>query len=328
VSKLFILCLVLLAGCSQPELVVINGNTMGTTYSVKVVAAKVDEAALKAQIDARLLAVNNLMSTYIADSELSRFNSAPVGEWFAISDETMAVVQLAGEIATLSAGSFDVTVGPLVNLWGFGPNPGPDHVPAAHEIEAVLANIGFRHLSLKPGAMRRETDLYVDLSAIAKGYGVDQLAELLVTQGFANYLVEIGGELRASGHNVRAEPWRIAVEVPDTRQRAPYQVIELQDMGMATSGDYRNYFERDGVRYSHTIDPADGYPIRHNTASVTVLAPTTARADALATAINVMGAERGLALAEAQGLAVFVILKHADGFEARHSSAFAPYLTH
>jgi thiamine biosynthesis lipoprotein len=330
VSKLFILCLLLLAGCSQPELVVIHGNTMGTTYSVKVVADDVDdvdEVALKAQIDARLVDINNLMSTYIPDSELSRFNRAPVGEWFAISDETMAVMQLAAEIATLSAGSFDVSVGPLVNLWGFGPNPGPDHVPAPEQIQAVLANIGFRHLSFKPGAMRRETDLYVDLSAIAKGYGVDQLAELLSAQGLAHYLVEIGGELRASGSNVRQEPWRIAVELPEASQRAPYKVIELQNMGMATSGDYRNYFEQDGVRYSHTIDPVDGYPIRHNTASVTVLAPTTARADALATAVNVMGAERGLALAEAQGLAVFVILKHPDGFEARHSSAFAPYLT-
>jgi len=138
--------------------------------------------------------------------------------------------------------------------------------------------------------------------------------------------VEIGGELRSKGANAQEEPWRVAVELPESNQRMPYRIVELMDMGMATSGDYRNYFERNGVRYSHTIDPATGYPIHHNLASVTVLAPSAALADGLATAINVMGADRGLALAEAQGLAVFVILKQDTGFEAQYSTAFGPYL--
>ena len=168
--------------------------------------------------------------------------------------------------------------------------------------------------------------MYVDLSAIAKGYAVDQLAELLDGHGIQHYLVEIGGELRSKGANAQEEPWRVAVELPESNQRMPYRIVELMDMGMATSGDYRNYFERNGVRYSHTIDPATGYPIHHNLASVTVLAPSAALADGLATAINVMGADRGLALAEAQGLAVFVILKQDTGFEAQYSTAFGPYL--
>jgi thiamine biosynthesis lipoprotein len=317
----------MLIGCGGPQPVSISGQTMGTTYSVKVVGAVVDQQQLAAVIEKRLLRINQLMSTYIPESELSQFNAAPTEIWFDISPETQAVIELATETSALSLGSFDITVGPLVNLWGFGPQQIPDHVPSLAEIDGIRNRVGFEHLQIRPGALRKDAALYVDLSAIAKGFAVDEIVGLLEAQGLNDYLVEVGGELRARGNNPAGQTWRVAIELPDANQRRPYQVVELADMGMATSGDYRNYFERDGLRYSHTIDPATGAPIRHNLASVTVLAKSTARADAMATAINVMGAERGLALAEAQGLAVFAILKQPEGFEAKYSTAFAPYLS-
>jgi thiamine biosynthesis lipoprotein len=322
-----LLCMAMLVGCAQPQVVSLSGQTMGTTYSVKVVGATIDQQQLAAVIDERLQQINQLMSTYISASELSQFNDAPLDEWFDVSPETQAVIELAKDISTLSDGSFDVTVGPLVNLWGFGPQHIPDHVPSMAEIDDVRERVGFGFLQVREGALRKEAALYVDLSSIAKGFAVDEIVRLLEARELNDYLVEVGGELRARGKNPGGKIWRVAIELPEAGQRMPYQVVELADMGMATSGDYRNYFERDGVRYSHTIDPATGYPIRHNLASVTVLAKSTARADAMATAISVMGADPGLALAEAQGLAVFVILKTPEGFEAKHSTAFTPYLS-
>ncbi|MCB1644396.1 MAG: FAD:protein FMN transferase [Pseudomonadales bacterium] len=323
---LVILCLVVLSACQKAEPVVIHGNTMGTTYSVKVIGADVDAELLKAKIDSVLESVNDSMSTYRDNSELSRFNKAPVNEWFTVSEGLMSVILSAREIWTLSAGRFDVTIGPLVNLWGFGPDASQDKVPSPDTLAAARARVGMAHLQSRPGALLKQTDIYVDLSAIAKGYGVDQVAGLLEAEGLGNYLVEVGGELRARGHNAAGKIWQIAIELPDAHQRMPYRVVPLQDMAMATSGDYRNYFERDGVRYSHTIDPQTGAPVTHNLASVTVLASTATMADGLATAINVMGPEQGLAMAERQNLAVFVILKAADGFEARYTRAFAKYI--
>lgn len=319
-------CLLILAGCDNRKLVEIHGETMGTTYSVKVVAKGVDAAALKKQIDGELVHVNGLMSTYIPDSELSRFNASPVGQWFPVSPEMIKVLKLSERVYKLSGGSFDVTVGPLVNLWGFGPTPMRGDVPPDDAIAAAKARVGFTKLSIGDDELRRDADIYVDLSAVAKGYGVDQVAALLDGDGYSNYLVEIGGELRARGKNERGTPWRVAIERPDVADRVPFTALALHDEGIATSGDYRNYFEVDGKRYSHTIDPATGRPITHNLASVTVIAPTTAEADAFATAIDVMGPERGMALAEKQNLPVFVIIKGVDGFIEKHSSAFKAYL--
>lgn len=327
--RLYILLasLVYLTGCGGPELATLQGQTMGTTYTVKVLAAEVDEETLHRDIDEELARINGLMSTYIDDSELSRLNRAPVGEWFEISDDTRRVIELSREIYQISGGSFDITVGPLVNLWGFGPDPVPDQVPSDAEIARALERTGFDLLSMRNNRIRKEGDIYVDLSAVAKGYAVDRVAALVEDGGSGNYLVEIGGELRASGINDRGRPWNIAIEVPEGIQRSVFRTVEVTDRGMATSGDYRNYYEIDGKRYSHTIDPATGRPIKHNLASVTVLAATAARADALATAINVMGPESGLAMAEAQNLAVQVIIKADEGFQERTSSAWEAYVS-
>jgi thiamine biosynthesis lipoprotein len=297
---------------------------MGTTYSVKIVTdvSSLDKERIASEIQARLDEINGLMSTYLPDSELSRFNRAEVGVPFELSEEMRQVLEMAYQINLMSSGKFDVTVGPLVNLWGFGPDPGYQVVPPVSEIENALARVGMNNLSLKGNRLTKLKDTYVDLSAIAKGFGVDEIAALLDQRKLKDYLVEIGGELRARGLNDRGQLWRIAVEKPDVNQRTPFKAVNVRDQAMATSGDYRNYFEIDGQRYSHTLDPTTGYPIDHSVASVTVMAARTAMADGLATAIHVMGAQAGLAMAEQHNLAVLVIIKTDDGFAERYSSTF------
>ena len=319
-------CVLALTGCDRSKLVTIDGQTMGTTYSIKVLAPNVNPAKLKTAIDARLVKVNQVMSTYIPDSELSRFNRSPVGTWFHATPNMMRIIRLSREIYKLSDGAFDVTVGPLVNLWGFGPLPMSGKVPSDKAIAAARARVGFDKLSIGSQELRRNANIYVDLSGVAKGFGVDQVSELLSKRGYKNYLVEIGGELRAHGVNARGNPWRVAIERPDVSERVPFTAIPIENMSIATSGNYRNYFEVDGKRYSHEIDPTTGRPVTHNMASVTVLAPTDARADALATALYVMGPKKAMALANKHHLPVFAILKTAKGFSEIYSSAFKPYL--
>jgi len=320
-------CLLLvLTGCEQgsdrsdERVLALRGSTMGTSYSVQIVEphADLDRDALAEDINARLADINKLMSTYRPGSELSRFNNSNATSWFLVSPQLVAVVETAQAVSEASAGAFDVTVGPLVNLWGFGPTPRAEDIPSAGDIQAARARVGWQQLEVQaqPPALRKSRpDVYVDLSAIAKGYAVDQLAGLLESQGVGDYLVEIGGELRGRGVNGRGEPWRIAIERPDASRRAAFRVVALRDMGMATSGDYRNFVEIGGQRYSHTIDPATGWPVGHRLASVTVLAEDCMQADAWATALLVLGPERGLELAEQLGLAALFIEHAQDGSE-------------
>ena len=298
---------------------------MGTTYSVKVIEP-LDLKEMKARMESRLVEVNALMSTYIESSEISRLNQLPVGSSMPLSPENLQMIALATQLNKESDGRFDVTIGPLVKLWGFGPDPSIYEVPNRIDIDSAREQIGLRHLELAGGQVTKKQPLELDFSAIAKGYGVDELSRLVEQAGGENYLVEIGGELRAKGRNQHGKFWKIGVETPDTARRTPYTSLPLKDMAMATSGDYRNYFEASGVRYSHTIDPSTGYPITHMVASVTVLAKTTAEADGYATAINVMGAEDGLHLAKQINLPVLVILKTTEGFEIITSPAFDTYM--
>ncbi|MBV1879437.1 MAG: FAD:protein FMN transferase [Pseudomonadales bacterium] len=328
VNRIFWL-LLLMSGCTQQTPVSIAGVTMGTTYQLKIVG-QVEVVSLQLEIEAELERINNLMSTYLSESEISRFNRSTIDEPFELAEDNVKLLGLAFELFALSDGKFDVTVGPLVNLWGFG--PGSEQtllspiLPSEAKIAASLRLVGMDELQLDGNKLTRGENIYLDLSAIAKGYAVDRLAALLDSHGFEHYLVEIGGELRARGENHHQRPWRIAIEKPDAGQRAIYRAIELGDMGMATSGDYRNFFEIDGERFSHTIDPTTGNPVNHNLVSVTVIATTAALADGFATAINVMGADAGLALADQQNLAVLVIMNEQAGLEERFSKAFEPYL--
>lgn len=330
---LLVLCALaaLLAGCGRPqpehEVLALSGATMGTRYSVQMTAppAELQRPALAEAIQARLDAIDALMSTYRADSELSRFNASASTDWVAVSPELVRVLGAAQRVSRASGGAFDVTVGPLVDLWGFGPAPRPEQLPDATAIAAARARVGWQRLALRPDppALRKShPELHVDLSAIAKGYAVDRVAAVLEEAGLSDYLVEIGGELRARGVNGRGAAWRIAIERPEPGRRAVFRVVALRDLGMATSGDYRNFFELGGQRYSHTVDPATGRPVEHQLVSVTVLAEAAMLADAWATALLVLGPERGARLADSEGLAAALIRQDGDGFVLETTPAF------
>jgi len=309
----------------------LQGATMGTFYSIQVLGLPpaVEPTRLRDGIEAELELVNALMSTYRDDSELSGFNRSRTTDWFAVSLALAGLVREVIRTSEISNGAFDVTVGPLVNLWGFGPGGGSDTPPADAEIARTKARIGYRKLSVRsnPPALRKsEPTLYLDLSAIAKGYGVDRLAELLDAVGITDYLIELGGELRARGYNGQGLPWRIAVERPDPEGRTVHRILPLRDGAMATSGDYRNFFEQDGKRYSHTIDPRTGRPVTHRLASVTVLVPRTARADALATAFLVLGPQAGFELAESLQTPALFIVRMPEGYSELQTSAFVDRL--
>ena len=317
---------------SDHQLTEFNGLTMGTSWNVKVVdmPETINQPAVDDSITKTLVAISRSMSTYDAESELSQFNSSSSTDWFSASDALVEVLGAANEVSRLTGGAFDVTVGPLVNLWGFGPQGERTETPDENEIESARARTGYTNMEVRqtPAAIRKQLPgLYVDLSSIAKGYAVDRIAGLLEQQGIENYLVEIGGELRGKGHNERSTSWRVGIERPSTTDRAVYAAIEINETGLATSGDYRNYFEQDGHRYSHTINPVTGRPVNHRLASVTVVMASAMRADALATALMVLGPEDGYALAEREGIAAFFIIRANNGFIDRASSAFTRYQT-
>jgi len=331
-SFLFVLLTsLLLVACSETqEQYVFSGLTMGTTYQVKVVPGKVPVPDnFGKTIQSTLEELDSTFSTYQTDSELMSLNRTPVGETMSLSQPMLRVLGISDQVFQLTGGAFDPTVGPLVNLWGFGPDPSQDKVPELSKIRAQLNRIGFGKLAVDHGAAsaRRTADIQLDLSAVAKGFAVDVVAELLASQGLVNYLVEVGGELRTNGLKANGQPWRIAIESPTLERREVQQALALGNAAIATSGDYRNYFERGGKRYSHTIDPRTGFPITHQLASVTVIAEDTASADALATGLMVLGHTEALALAEKNDLAIYLLVKEETEFKAYYSSAFAPYLS-
>lgn len=326
IRVLIVIVTTILIACSPPrkQEILISGPTMGTTYNIKFIPVDgIDEQELKQQIDQALININRLMSTYIKDSELSRFNQWSSTEPFPMSAKTLDVLNEAKRLGVMSAGLLDVTVGPLVNLWGFGPQSRPEKIPTKELINTTRQQVGLDKLTIGPTwASKTQPGLYVDLSTIAKGYAVDQLAELLQTLNVSNFLVEIGGEMRLAGIKASGEPWKIAIEKPETKQRSIQKIISVGDNAVATSGDYRNYYEQDGLRYSHLINPTTGYPIKHNLVSVTVVHTSSMTADGLATALNVMGKEKALELAEKYGIAVLLITKEKDSFSEYTSSRF------
>ncbi|PHM63390.1 FAD:protein FMN transferase ApbE [Xenorhabdus ishibashii] len=318
----------MLVACGGSEQQNLNGQTMGTYYSVKYVADSSAPAPenLQKEIDRLLEEVNDQMSTYRPNSELSRFNqSREVNKPFPVSAATAKVVKEAIRINKLTEGALDVTVGPLVNLWGFGPEGRITKAPTDEELKTRRAWTGIDNLSVEGNNLIKSIpELYVDLSSIAKGYGVDVVAEYLGSHHIKNYMVDIGGEVRTSGNNGKGNPWRIAIEKPSDSGMAQnaQEIIEPGNMSVATSGDYRNYFEQNGVRYSHTINPQTGRPITHNLVSITVIAPTCMSADGFSTGLDVLGPEKGMEVAEKLNIPVFMIVKTKDGFEERYNTAF------
>jgi thiamine biosynthesis lipoprotein len=330
--------IVILVSCGQPSLpqnFLISGPTMGTSYHITVVSppANIDKYTLQTDIDKLLININRQMSTYIPDSEISKFNQLSVNTWKSISEDFFTVLELSESFSLLTSGRFDITIGPLVDLWGFGAATDQDQkIPDRGLLEQTLDNVGWYNLVLdkENRAIKKLKPININLSAIAKGYGVDKVAELLTSKNIDNYLVEIGGEVRARGLNKENIPWRLGIEEPSLMQKSVQRVVELTDQAIATSGDYRNYFEENGTRFSHTIDPTSGRPVKHNIASVSVIADNAATADALATALNVLGERAALELSERENIAAYFILYDNENTENQyrvvHSRAFSPFL--
>jgi len=307
-----------------------SGNIFGTFFQITLVGEFPEEKqqALQEGVMNALNRVDQQMSTYREDSDLNRLNNADPGTWVELPDDLLYVLDQSKQIAEKTDGAFDVTIGALVNLWTFGPEARPQERPDDDELAARLALTGPDQLELdrESGQARLLTDVFVDLGGIAKGYAVDAVADFLRDQGIEHFLVNIGGDMIARGQRTPDRPWQIGVEVPrDARQEAQH-IVPLNDISLATSGDYRNYFEADGQRYSHTIDPRTGEPVQHNLASVSVFTPTNTEADGLATAFMVMGVEDTLSYAEEHGIAVLLIERHRNRFRTRISPALEALL--
>jgi thiamine biosynthesis lipoprotein len=312
---------------SEIKLASFEGKALGTTYSVQVAYHQKNQKAPDQKgIEKAIDLVNQSMSTYLKDSELSKLNQAPIDQAIKISLELEYVLKASLELYLQSQGVFDMTIGPLVNLWGFG----PDHrttLPSKDEILALLPNIGSQWIGIQDNTLIKKKAVYCDLSAIAKGYAVDQVGRYLSAQGYTQFWVEIGGEVLVKGEHPDHRPWKAGVEHPGENEKFIYRIIPLKDISLATSGDYRNFVMDGDIRRSHTIDPRTGYPITHELASVSVLHPENMWADGWATALNVLGPEEGMKLANKMNLPVMMIVRKAgQSYETIESNAFSDYL--
>lgn len=330
-----LLCCALVACAGQPRRAalpetLLEGVTMGSAWTVKIAGELPAPAGeLRAGVQASFDAVDQALSTYKPESALSRFNRDASGDWFGVDPELAAVIAYARRLAELSDGAYDLTVGPLVNLWGFGPDPARREAPDAAAIDAARKHVGWRRLEVDASENRARKDpgVYVDLSSLGKGRGVDRVAEYLEARGVTNYLIDLSGKLRAHGVNAGGAPWRVAVEKPgpDDPSGRPSLVpaaVALDDESIATAGDYRRYFESGGRHYSHIIDPRTGHPVAHATLSSTVVASDCMQADALATVFMAMAPEAALALADRLRVRVLLITRAGAGIRLVPSAAW------
>ncbi|HAA44453.1 MAG: thiamine biosynthesis lipoprotein [Halomonas sp. 54_146] len=333
-----LLAVLVMAGCSENDRpleppVRFEGNIFGTFYQVTIMdpLTQGQSRELEEGFLAELESVDQAMSTYRDDAELMAFNEAPLEEWQPLSNELIEVLAISQSVADISHGAFDITVGDLVNLWSFGPGARPEEVPSDEALTKQLTQVGFDALEIDSQQMqaRRTRDVFVDLSGVAKGHATDRVAAYLDQQGIEHYLVNLGGDLIARGqrHKEEQTPWRIGIEVPEDGQQRAQHVIPLAgtalaSMSVATSGDYRNYFEVDGQRFSHTIDPRTGRPVTHQLASVSVFHPSNAWADAWATALLVLGEEEAMQVARENSLKVLMLVRKDDGWRSIASPEF------
>ena len=319
----------------QPPVAQLVGSTMGCSWSVRLgkpLDARTADV-LRQNVQATLDRIDYQMSTWKPDSDLSRFNAYRGADWFEVDSALVTVVDCASAVSRQTDGAFDVTVGPVVNLWGFGPPPPAtvpsDRVPATRYIDEALSHVGYEKVRTRPDkpALRKTDPLvYVDLSGIAKGFAVDQVAEQLLAAGVSDFLVDVGGEARAAGVSGRGEPWRVGVQAPVPDSHQPLRGVFLDNRAMATSGDYQNFFDAGGKRFNHEIDPRTGRPTDNALASVSVADSSCARADALATALMVLGPDAGYALATRRDWAAMFVIRTGGGFELRFTPAFKPLL--
>lgn len=333
--------LFMLAACDAPApsaksetaaATVLEGKTMGTFWRVSAIdlsAARAEE--LRGKIQAQLDGDDQLMSTYKNDSALMRFNQSKSTSPWPVSEAMADIVTESLRVGYKTNGAMDITVGPLVNLWGFGPNKQPVKTPDQAQIDDARAKTGLQHLSVinqsgQQYLQKDIPDLFVDLSTVGEGYAADHLARLMAEEGISRYLVSVGGALVSRGMNASDKPWRVAIQKPTDEQNAVQAILDINGHGISTSGSYRNYYELDGKRISHVIDPQTGRPITHNLVSVTVISPTALEADAWDTGLMVLGTEKAKEVVRQQGLAVYMITREGEGFKTWMSPQFASFL--
>ncbi|TRW48660.1 FAD:protein FMN transferase [Aliidiomarina halalkaliphila] len=323
-----LLAVCVLSACGprmEPAPKVLEGRIFGTFFQVSIgTQHEFDEDEIKTGVLTVLNEVDRQMSTYRDDSVLNRVNRAPLGEPVTVPPELFYVLELGYEIAELSGGAFDFTVGGLVNLWGFGPEGRVTTAPDDDVLQQRLQEVGYRYVSLDAAnqTVTRHADVFIDLSGIAKGYGVDAVSEYLLTKGIDNHLVNIGGDLKGNGMRSEERAWHVGIEAPNDAQQIIRHIMPIYNLGMVGSGDYRNYFEEDGVRYSHTIDPTTGRPIAHRLAGVHVIGENTTEIDALATVFMVLGEEVGLQFANEHDIAAIFLYRTNGNFDAVMSDRF------
>ncbi|QTA83727.1 FAD:protein FMN transferase [Desulfonema limicola] len=305
-------------GKKENQEVLIQGRTMGTTFNIKVITSE-NTSDLEKKINNRLKQINKSMSTYDKTSEISRFNQIPDTETkLSITGDFLKVITIGEKIYRLTKGAWDGTIDPLINLWGFGRTKQEAGLPLSEEIQAVLPFVGFDNIEISQNGFlrKKKPGISLDLASIAKGYGVDQIAALITEYGFSDFLVEIGGEIYASGVRLDGQYWRIGINRPKTNAAFDdvYKTASLYNKAFATSGDYRQFFEKNGKRYSHVLDPRTGYPVSNRVVSATVIADNCTFADGLATALMVMGHEKGIDLVNTiDDTECLIIVEEPDG---------------
>lgn len=329
----FFLLFLLLGSCTrQPDSLRFEGMQGTALWHVTVSdpPADVSLQELEQGVSTAFSHSSKLIASWDKTSEISRFNQYSGTDWHPVSPELATVVATALELSRQSDGAYDVTVGPLIELWGFSAeNADHDSVPSQEKVDATRARVGYQKLEVRmqPPALRKSrADLHVELASLADGFAADLAGEYLESKGIHHYMVEIAGEIRTRGSSPRGDAWHIAIEKPQEIGRAVQQALNLHDAGLATSGDYRNFFMEGGKRYSHTLDPHTGYPITHQLASVSVIADNGMLADAYATLLMALGEEKGKAFAEEQGLAAYFIQRTDDSFAIYSTKKLASYL--
>ncbi|MHC8367672.1 FAD:protein FMN transferase [Pseudomonas sp. ZT5P21] len=323
--SIFWLLLGTLSGCGNGDsMETISGPTMGSTYSIKYLRhADLPAAAeVRVEVEKILAEVDRQMSTYRSDSDIERFNDLPANRCQKMPAPVLELVRVGEQLSEQSEGSYDLTVEPLLNLWGFGPQAREEKVPAAQALADVRQRVGYQHLRIQGDLLCKDAAVEVDFNSIAAGYAVDRIAEKLEAMGIRNYLAEATGELKAAGKKLDGSPWKIALEEPRDDQQVAQRIIHVDGYGVSTSGDYRNYFEQDGRRYSHTFDARTGAPVSHTLASVTVIDPSALMADGLSTLLLILGPERGWDYAETHNIGAFFVMRADTGFVTRTSHAF------
>jgi len=342
ILSIALIAVLFLTSCQRndevPSLVSVSGSTMGTLYRVKIATPELspqDIQSLARLIQSTLDAINQEMNHYNPDSEISRFNAWEKGSAFEIGDDFYEVVKRSFEIYDATEGAFDITIAPIVNLWGFGPEDvARETPPSALEIKKALSQSGQDQLVLSPSKtlLKKTSGLTLDVSAIAKGYAVDAVSQALKANGYQNFMVEIGGEVFVAGHTLEAKPWTIGVQSPQTQvgfENTLHRKLLLTNLALATSGNYQNYLDLEGKHYSHILDPRTGYPTPTSIVSASVIAPECSIADAAATAVTVLGLENGLAWIESEPELEAMLLIQTEDNELQEvlSSGFKKYIT-